>query len=153
MNKLRVSMIVLYAFLVSVALILFAFAWSRVTNQFFGMRFTNSPAWFEVGMQWFVLALAIGGALASVLSCWGLARRKSWTPPLVNTIAWFMLFFYPGISFIIYVGAAIMTKVRVPFFVMFDYKTIILAVLSIAALAILRSKWLRIQYDAPFRDI
>lgn len=42
-----------------------------------------------------------------------------------------------------------MTKVRVSFFVMFDYKTILLTVLSIAALAILRSKWFQVQYASP----
>ena len=146
MNTFRVSMIALYTFLVSVALILIAFAWSRVTNPFFGMRFTNAPAWYEVGMQWFILALAIAGALASVLSCWSLAHRKKWTPPLVTTIAWFMLFFYPGIKLLLYLGGTIMTKVRVSFFVMLDYKTILLTVLSIAALAILRSKWFQVQY-------
>lgn len=143
-------MIALYTFLVSVAFVLIAFAWSRVTNQFFGMRFTNSPAWFEIGMQWFILALAIVGTLASVLSYWGLAHRKRWTPSLVNTIAWFMLFFYPGISLLIdLLGAIITPKVGVPFFVMFGYKTALLAVLSIAALTILRSKWFQDQYASP----
>ena len=142
-------MIALYTFLVSVAVVLIAFAWSRVTNQFFGMRITDAPAWFEIGMQWFILALAIVGALASVLSCWGLAHRKIWPQKFMTKIAWFTLFFYPGTSLLIYLGAIFMTKVRVSFFVMFDYKTILLTVLSIAALTILRSKWFQVQYASP----
>jgi hypothetical protein len=119
-----------------------------VTSPFFGARFTDTPAWFELGMSWFLLGLAIAGAATSVLSCWGLAHRKGWIRPLVTTIAWFTLFFYPGISLLTYVGLTAVAKQRVPFFVMFDYKTILLTVLSIATLAILRSTRLRAEYDS-----
>lgn len=149
MSIFRVSMITLYTFLVSVALILITFAWSLVTNRFFGMRFTNSPEWFDIGIQWFILVVAIVGALASVLSCWGLAHHKIWTPSFVKTFAWLMLFFYPGTSLFNYLGAITMTKVRGSIFFMFDFKTILLTVLSITALAILRSKWFHIYYASP----
>ena len=149
MSIFRVSMITLYTFLVSVALILSTFAWSLVTNQFFGMRFTNSPAWFDIGIQWFILVVAIVGALASILSCWSLAHHKRWTPSFVNTFAWLMLFFYPGRSLFNYLGAITMTKVRGSFFFIFDFKTILLTVFSIAALAILRSKLFHIHYASP----
>lgn len=146
MSTFRVSMIVLYTFLVTLAVILIGHTWSRATNPYFGSRITDMPAWYELGMSWFLLALAIVGAATAVLSYWALAHRKSWTRPLVVTIAWFTLFFYPGISILAYVGVTTVAKTRVPFFVMFDYKTVLLTVLSIAALAVWRSKRFVAEY-------
>src|SRR5260221_7011050 len=94
MTAFRVGLVTVYAFLITLAVVLIAHTWSRVTNPYFGTRITNMPAWFELGMYWFLLALAIAGAVASVLSCLGLAQRRSWVRSLVLTIAWLTLLFY-----------------------------------------------------------
>lgn len=146
MNSFRANLAVLYAYLVVVALVLTGAVWSQLTNPFFGMRFTNAPAWFDVGAQWLGVALATAGTIACLLCCWALARRNQSARRLTLTIAWLILFFYAVPDVLLYMSSVAMLDKHAPFLVLVGYKTILLFILSIAALVIWRSKRFRGEY-------
>jgi hypothetical protein len=144
----RYRVFMLYVFLLSVAVVLAAYTYSSLSNPFFGTRFTNAPAWFEVGMQFFLVGFATCGLVASVLCVWGLAQRKRWARGLITVIAWFTLVFYFGSSLLLYLtNAFLAVKSHPVLFFIFDAKTLWLTSFSLATLVVLRSKQFRDEYS------
>ena len=148
MTASRVRISILYVFLVTLTVLSLTHLWSLLTNPYFGAHMTSMPAWFETGSMWLVVVLLAAAVVISPLAVWALARGASWSRRLTIVIGWLTLGFYVTPDLLIYIAGRLLGIEPLPFFGLVSWKTVLLAVLSAAALSVLHSTRFRSEYAA-----